>query len=191
MNLWMGPGRHCVCYPVSSGKLVNFGATAPAADWHRESWTAQGDVADLVTAYAGWSPRLRELFEAADTVSRWAIHDRTPLTSWARDRIVLLGDAAHPMLPFLAQGANQAIEDAACLAACLADPGLADVDAALAHYQHLRIPRVARIQEVSTANTELFHLPDGSDQRARDAQLAAGTPDGYDWIYRHDATKIN
>ncbi|MBU3064539.1 FAD-dependent monooxygenase [Nocardia sp. NEAU-G5] len=126
VNLWMGPEQHCVCYPVSGGRVLSFGATMPAADWQEESWTARGELADLLACYAGWSPQVLELLQAADAVSRWALHDRAPLASWVSNRIVLLGDAAHPMLPFLAQGVNQAIEDAATVAACLAE--FADLD---------------------------------------------------------------
>ncbi|MBB6415438.1 FAD-dependent monooxygenase [Streptomyces sp. AK010] len=106
------------------------------------------------------------------TTHQWALHDRPPLRTWSTDRITLLGDAAHPMLPFMAQGANQAIEDAMDLAACLADAPAGAVPERLAHYEALRVPRTAEVQCGSRGNAGLLHLPDGPAQRRRDAQMA-------------------
>lgn len=193
--LWLGPGRHTVCYPVSAGKLVSFAATAPAGDWHTESWTAQGRVADLLAAYPDWHPQVRDLFAAADRVTRWALHDRDPVTRWTTDRLALVGDAAHPMLPFFAQGANQAVEDAASLAVCLAEGGVGgDTSAppgpALERYLHTRRERTGEIQTISRRNTEMLHLPDGPQQRERDQHLAASAdPRSQDWLYGYDAER--
>ncbi|HET6633857.1 MAG TPA: FAD-dependent monooxygenase [Streptomyces sp.] len=189
VRVWTGPGRHCVTYPVSAD-TVSFAATVPAAEDAQcavgESWSAAGDPALLLDAYRGWHPLLRALFEAAGQVRRWALHDRDPVTRWCTARTALLGDAAHPMLPFMAQGANQAVEDAAALAVCLTDGH--PVPEALRRYAMLRIPRTTAVQQGSRANGATLHLADGAGQRRRDAamQSAAG-PGAMAWLYGHDA----
>jgi salicylate hydroxylase len=133
---------------------------------------------------------VRGIIAAADHTFKWALLDRDPLPRWTFGRISLLGDACHPMLPFLAQGAAQAIEDGATLAAVLRSVG--DVPAALRHYEALRLPRTARIQKVAAGNKTRNHLPDGPEQRERDAAMAAGAADwsigASAWVYDHDAT---
>jgi salicylate hydroxylase len=118
-TLWLGPGRHFVHYPISGGRLVNVVAIVPAGGWRTESWTADGDVSDLAAEFEGWDDRVHQLIDSATRTKRWAMYDRDPLERWSEGRITLLGDAAHAMLPFFAQGAAQAIEDAVVLAACL------------------------------------------------------------------------
>ncbi|MGH3170234.1 MAG: FAD-dependent monooxygenase, partial [Trebonia sp.] len=174
-TLWIGPGHHLVHYPVSAGRFVNLVAIAPAGDYTVESWTATGCVEEFLTEFAGWDPRLVALIEAAGTPGRWALLDRAPLRRWSHGRITLLGDAAHPMFPFFAQGAAQAMEDGAVLAASLA-ASPADPVAALRRYESLRRPRTTRLQEVSHARAHINHLPDGPEQRARDASFTAADP---------------
>jgi salicylate hydroxylase len=188
VQLWFGPDQHCVCYPVSSGRQVSFGATVSASDWREESWSARGDAAQLAKAYAGWHPDVIRLIEAAETVSRWALHDRESIDRLSVGRVAVIGDAAHPMLPFQAQGANQAIEDAVVLAACLADAGPIGLSAALRRYESIRLPRTTRIQRQSRANAETFHLVDGDAQRRRDssAQTSSGL-DRHEWLFGYDA----
>jgi salicylate hydroxylase len=188
VRLWFGPDRHCVCYPVSSGRQVSFGATVSAPDWREESWTARGEVAELAAAYAGWHPDVTRLIGAADTVSRWALHDRESTGRLSSGRVVVIGDAAHPMLPFQAQGANQAIEDAVVLAVCLLEAGRGDLAAALRRYERIRLPRTRRIQHQSRANRQTFHLVDGDAQRHRDtlAQTSSGL-DRHAWLFGYDA----
>ncbi|MEV1068838.1 FAD-dependent monooxygenase [Streptomyces sp. NPDC050263] len=188
VRLWFGPDQHCVCYPVSSGRQVSFGATVSASDWRDESWSARGDGAELTAAYAGWHPDVTRLIGAAETVSRWALHDRESLDRLSAGRVTVIGDAAHPMLPFQAQGANQAIEDAVVLAACLADTGLGNLGAALRHYERIRLPRTTRIQQQSRANATTFHLADGDAQRRRDAstQTSSGL-ERHEWLFGYDA----
>jgi salicylate hydroxylase len=186
-TLWLGHRHHLVHYPVSAGRLVNIVAFSPAQDGEVESWSAVGQVADLAAEFAGWDPRLGELIAAAEQVGRWSVLDRAPLPRWVRGRVALLGDAAHPMLPFFAQGAGQAIEDAAAIAVCLSagadDPGLA-----LARYERVRAPRANRVQEASRGRIAHHHLPDGPEQRARDAAFAGEDPLSHnDWIYAYDA----
>lgn len=188
VQLWFGPDQHLVCYPVSAGRQVSFGATVPASDWREESWSARGDATQLAVAYAGWHPDVARLIKAADGVSRWALHDRDGIDRLSAGRVTLIGDAAHPMLPFQAQGANQAIEDAAVLAACLAGAGPDGLDEALRRYAELRLPRTTRIQQQSRANAETFHLVDGDAQRRRDtsARRSSGL-DQHAWLFGYDA----
>ncbi|MET9854231.1 FAD-dependent monooxygenase [Streptomyces sp. NPDC006450] len=188
VQLWFGPDQHVVCYPVSSGRQVSFGATVPAPDWREESWTARGDVAELAAAYEGWHPDVTRLIGAAQTVSRWALHDREGIERLSSGRVTVIGDAAHPMLPFQAQGANQAIEDAVVLAACLAGAGPDRLSAALRRYERIRLPRTTRIQRQSRENAKTFHLEDGGAQQHRDtaAQTASGL-DRHEWLFGYDA----
>jgi salicylate hydroxylase len=185
-TLWVGPGHHLVHYPISAGELVNLVAFAPAGDYTTESWTATAPIGELLAEFAGWDERLVSLIRAAGTPGRWALLDRAPLTRWSSGTVTLLGDAAHPMFPFFGQGAAQAIEDGAALARCLAaDP--ADPAAALRRYESLRIPRTTRLQQVSHARAHVNHLPDGPEQRARDASFKDTDPlVASGWIYAHD-----
>jgi len=175
-----------VHYPISAGRFVNVVAFAPAGDWRIESWTAEGRIEDLRAEFAGWDPQLTSLLAAADRTGRWALLDRDPLPRWTDGPLAVTGDAAHPMFPFLGQGAAQAIEDAAVLAGCLAaDPG--DPPAALRRYETLRKPRTTQVQFLSHARLHANHLPDGPEQRARDAAFAGEDPLAHNaWIYGHD-----
>ncbi|MEV4345225.1 FAD-dependent monooxygenase [Actinoplanes sp. NPDC049596] len=187
-QIWMGPGRHFVHYFISGRRLVNFVAVVEQDHWTRESWTDRARIADVRAAFAGWHPQVREIIGAADETYLWALLDRPPIPRWSDGRVTLLGDAAHAMLPFMAQGAAQAVEDGATLTACLR---AGDVTAALALYERLRLPRTSRLQEMSAGNKTRFHLPDGPAQRERDAQMAAGSRawsfNALDWLYDHDA----
>jgi salicylate hydroxylase len=190
-TVWMGPGRHFVHYFVSSKRLLNFVALMEHDSWQRESWTDRGNLADVMAAYADWHPQIGAILGAADETFIWALFDRAPLPRWSAGRVTLLGDACHPMLPFMAQGAAQAIEDGATLAACLARFGIDDIPATLRRYEALRLPRASRLQAMSAINKQRFHLPDGPEQQARDAEMARGTTDwslaAIAWVYGHDA----
>jgi 2-polyprenyl-6-methoxyphenol hydroxylase-like FAD-dependent oxidoreductase len=188
-TLWIGPDHHLVHYPVSAGRYVNLVAIAPAGDYTTESWTATATIDEFLAEFDGWDKRLTGLIEAAGTVGRWALLDRAPLDQWSQGTVTLLGDAAHPMFPFFAQGAAQSIEDAAVLARGLAEA--ADdrdgLTAALRRYETLRLPRTTRLQEVSHARAHINHLPDGPEQRSRDAAFATTDPLAANgWIYRYD-----
>lgn len=189
-TLWLGPGQHLVHYPISAGRLVNIVAIVPAGDWQGESWTADGDVLDLQKAFSGWDAherRLQALLAAASETKRWALVDRTPLPRWTDGRISLLGDAAHPMLPFFAQGAAQAIEDAAVLADCLSGVTAGQVPQALLRYEARRRPRASQVQLMSCGREIRNHLPDGPEQIERDAAFARGDPLRQSaWLYGHD-----
>ena len=184
--VWLGPGRHVVHYPVSGGELVNLVAIAPAGGYVTESWTATATVAEFLAEFEGWDGRLTGLIGAANTPGRWALLIRQPLPRWTWGPVTLLGDAAHPMLPFLGQGAAQAFEDAAMLARCLAS-GQENPALALRRYESARIDRASRVQRGSHARADYNHLPDGPQQRARDETLRAADPLAANaWIYAHD-----
>ncbi|MDF5753080.1 FAD-dependent monooxygenase [Spongiactinospora sp. TRM90649] len=185
-TLWLGPGRHLVHYPISGGAQVNIVAFGPAHDWTTESWSAEGRAEDLRAEFAGWAPELTALLAAADRTGQWALLDRDPLPRWTNGPIALVGDAAHPMFPFYAQGAAQAIEDAAVLARCLADQPT-DPSAALERYERIRRPRATRVQQASRDRAETNHLPDGPAQQVRDESFAKEDPLTHNgWIYGHD-----
>ncbi|GHF41328.1 salicylate hydroxylase [Amycolatopsis bartoniae] len=188
VRAWLGPNRHLVAYPVGrGGRYVNLVCVVPAAGWSAESWTAPGSVAELRAQFEGWSPRLTELLDAVrEPVYRWGLYDREPLSRWSTPSTTLVGDACHPMLPFLAQGAAQAIEDAVVLARSLTG----DRAAGLAAYEAERLPHTALIQRQSWANNVRFHLPDGPGQRERDAAMTSGeimSLDALSPVLGHDA----
>ncbi|MFE9451718.1 FAD-dependent monooxygenase [Streptomyces sp. NPDC006739] len=191
IRLWLGPRRHFVCYPVSGGRLMSFAAIAPLAHAGAESWSAAGDPAELVAAFEGWRGLVSDITRAVDGVRRWALYDRPELRTWFSDRLTVLGDAAHPMLPFMAQGANQAVEDAVELAALLAGARRDDIPGLLARYEEARAPRTAAVQKGSRGHTEAMHLPDGPRQRERDHAMsrAAGLTGLREraWLYGHEA----
>ena len=135
--------------------------------WHTESWTAKGKVPDLAAAFRNFHPPVPELAGAVEEVYKFAIYDRAPLAEWTSGRVSLLGDASHPMVPFMAQGAAMAIEDAAILARCLRG-GAGDVSGALLRYSHTRQERTSRMQSGSRADT-------------------SGTWGGRDWVYGYNA----
>ena len=191
-TLWVGPGRHVAHYPIRNRAWVNAVAITPtitpAQEWSPETWVATGDVSELVAQFDGWDSRLTDLLAASATATRWPLLEREPLPRWSAGRIALLGDSAHPMFPFLAQGAGQAFEDAACLSACLAGARTADAAAALDRYQLLRMARATEVQRRSREASDEEHLPDGPEQRLRDEQLARHDPLEYNsWLYDHDA----
>jgi 2-polyprenyl-6-methoxyphenol hydroxylase-like FAD-dependent oxidoreductase len=138
-QIWMGPGKHIVMYYVAAKRLLNFVGIMEQDSWTRESWTDRGDVKNLRAAFADWDSNLRAIFEAIDETFILGLFDRAPLSRWSVGRVTLLGDACHPMLPFMAQGAAQALEDGVSLAGCLTTIG--DVPAALSHYEKMRLPR--------------------------------------------------
>jgi salicylate hydroxylase len=187
-TLWLGPERHLVHYPVSAGREVNIVTAGPAGDWREESWTAEGRVEDLAAEFAGWAEPVRQLIAGATETKRYAFFDREPVKRWTQGRVAIMGDAAHPMLPFFAQGASQAIEDAAVLAGCLREARSPEVEDALRRYETLRRERASKVQMISRERREHHHLPDGPEQRRRDAAFADEDPlDHNAWIYGHDA----
>jgi salicylate hydroxylase len=141
---WIGPNGHVICYPIDRGETLNIFAGHVTDQWVEESWSAQSSQAELLAAYEGWNEALLGMFRHVHHVYKWGIYDRDPLPEWTRGRITLLGDAAHPTMPTLAQGGNMAIEDGYVLAGCLARHA-GDVCAGLADYVAERQPRTARV----------------------------------------------
>jgi salicylate hydroxylase len=189
---WMGPDAHCVHYWVAAKRLMNVVCVVEHGNWTSESWTDRGDVAEVLARYEGWHPIVRGLIGAFPETFIWALHDRAPLPRWSDGRVTLLGDACHPMLPMMAQGAAQSIEDGAALASLLkAMPD--DVPGALQRYEEVRKPRTTRLQEASAANRKRFHLQDGPEQQQRDAALATSgdrSIANIGWLYQHDAADV-
>jgi 2-polyprenyl-6-methoxyphenol hydroxylase-like FAD-dependent oxidoreductase len=186
--IWLGPGRHAVRYPVARGRQVNVVATAPVDDWDAASWAVAGRTEDVLRAYDGWHPRVRAMLAAADRVTCWALHDAPAPARLGTRRVAVVGDAAYPMLPFGAQGANQAIEDAVALAVCLDGTGPAGVPEALRRYERVRLPRRIRVGEAVRDNASSHHVVEVAAQRRRDRGIRAGEhPRNRDWLYGYDA----
>jgi salicylate hydroxylase len=171
-QMWLGKAKHFLSFPVRTGELVNYVGFVPADAEMKESWSAPGDPAVLRREFAGWDPRIERLLSQVQTTFRWALYDREPLPSWTRGRLTLLGDAAHPMLPHLGQGANQAIEDGMALATILERAGRARAPAALLAYERLRRERVAAVQHGARENG-LRYDSFYADLAVRDAEIAA------------------
>src|SRR5262249_45550671 len=177
-----------VRYPVARGRQVNVVATTPVDRWGTRSWTVPGRTTDVLSAYDGWHPRVRGTLAAADRGTCWAVHDAPAPRHMSTRRRVAVGAAAYPMLPFGAQGANQAIEDAVALAVCLAGTGPAGVPAALHRYGQVRLPRRIRVGEAVRDNASGHHLADVAAQRRRDREIRAGQHlRNREWLHRYDA----
>ena len=192
-QVWMGPRAAFRALLRQRPSLVNFVAIVEQDTWTRESWTDRGEVADALAAFEGWHPQVRTILGSVDETFVWALFDRPPLERWSVGRVTLLGDACHAMLPFMAQGAAQAIEDGATLAACLGDAGPTSA-AALRRYEPVRIPRTSRA--AGDVGQQQDPLPSRRRPRAaaRDAEMASGSTDwsfrAVAWIYGHDAAKV-
>jgi salicylate hydroxylase len=183
LQFWAGPGRHLLHYAIDGGRTVNFLAVVRVPEWPNETWMEPCPVSDAVDAFAGWHPAVTEMVGATDVGARWALHDLVPLPRWHTRRVVLIGDAAHAMVPHQGQGANQTIEDAIVLADCLAAHDLA---AALQYYEALRRKRTVGVQWLSRRTADLMHMPDGPEIAPRDA-LFADLYSHLAWIHSHDA----
>jgi salicylate hydroxylase len=165
---WIGPNRHAVVYWIAAGELFAVNAAIRDADWARESWTDEAPPAEVLPAFAGWHEPLLERIRRCSVFLRGAVFVRRPLEHWAFGRVALLGDAAHAMEPFQAQGAAQAMEDAYVLGECLDGVASTDVPAALRRYEEIRMQRAEEMQASSRAAADTFYLPDGDLQRERD-----------------------
>ena len=170
--MWAGPSRHFLVFPVRHGTMVNYVGFVPTDEEMKESWSAPGDSAMLRREFEGWDPRIGNVLKQVDKTFRWALYDREPLPTWTKGRLTLLGDAAHPMLPHLGQGANQSIEDGMALATILARMDTSAVPAALLAYERLRRHRVAEVQ-LGARQHGLRVDSACSDLGVRDAELVA------------------
>ena len=157
-TVWLGPNKHFVTYHVNGGKSINCVCLVEQDGWLNESWSEKGEIGELKRAYKGWNRTIETLLQHADpnTLYKWALHDRLPMKQWSKGRIVVLGDAAHPMLPFLAQGAAMAIEDGAVLANCI--DNFDEVEEALKYFEKIRKPRTSYVQSAARRNAKVLHL---------------------------------
>jgi len=191
----MGPDRHVVSYFIGRNRShLNLVCISPEDSWESESWTEQGTIEDLYSRFEGWSSDFLSLLgRVEEPVFRWALYDREPLEQWGIGTTTLLGDACHPMLPFMAQGSCQAIEDAVVLARCLSDVSTSDAVSALRRYEDARQGRTAQVQTSSLMNRDLFHMVDGQEQRDRDMIFSISPPGMsiLDWVYEYDALTIS
>ncbi len=193
-SVWLGEGKHAVTYLLRGGTLANLVGVVERDDWQQESWTEKGVREQAMADFAGWHPTITTLLEQAEQHYRWALFDRDPLDQWVDGRAVVIGDAAHPMLPFMAQGAVQAIEDGYVLARSLAEHD--DSDSALNHFFHARRDRTATVQKAARRNMGIFH------QRTTGGKLSTYGPmwlagkipgqEAFDaqleWLYGYDVT---
>jgi salicylate hydroxylase/6-hydroxynicotinate 3-monooxygenase len=149
---WWGPDRHIVMYPVTAARDETYFVTSvPDPEWDVESWSAEGDMAEVRRAFAGFHADVRRVLDACRRVHKWALFERDPLPSWSQGPVVLLGDACHPMMPYMAQGGASALEDAAMLVRCLEE--VSGLDKALRSYEATRLQRTTRLQLTSRENT--------------------------------------
>jgi salicylate hydroxylase len=170
--MWLGKSKHFLTFPIRSGQLINYVGFVPADAEMKESWSAPGDPDLLRAEFEGWEPRIGALLSRVQNTFRWALYDREPLPVWTKGRLTLLGDAAHPMLPHLGQGANQSIEDGMALATILAKADRTQVTPALAAYERLRRERVAAVQRGARENGMRYDSA-YSDLGVRDAEIRA------------------
>ena len=186
IQFWTGPGGHLLHYPIGDGDVVNFLAVVDEPRrWEAESWVVDAAPEEIAGSFAGWHPAVVQMVSATQLHQRWALFGQRPLNRWHRGRAVLLGDAAHAMLPHYGQGANQTIEDAAVLAQCLSASGPADLEGALRTYERLRRARTRHVARVSWWASDELHLQDGPDADRRDELLAA-VPESVRWIHEYD-----
>jgi salicylate hydroxylase len=195
-SFWLGPNSHVVTYYVRGGEAVNIVAVAETKDWVEEAWNVASSKEEMLRAFQGWHPNIEALFQRVDEVYKWGLFDRDPMTTWSQGHITLLGDAAHPMLPFLSQGAAMAIEDAYVLAASLAGHG-DDIASALRDYEAERLPRTSRVQLEARERGRTYHLPSALSQAKRDFMfwlrgLFNPHTSGIraNWVYEYDARKF-
>jgi salicylate hydroxylase len=190
VQLWMGPDAHLVAYPISGARRINVVAVVPGT-WNRPGWSAPGEIGEIKTVFASprWSSAARMMINAVDEWRKWALFTVPGGGEWAEGAVALIGDAAHAMLPFAAQGAGMAIEDAAVLAKCLGEtrlPGGPTIAVAMQRYARLRRPRVSRVQRAARQQGRIYHLA-GPAADARDLAIKLMGPERMlarqDWIY--------
>ena len=188
-TIWFGPDRHLVHYMIRGGRQFNVVAIAPARPTLEQTWTEPATAGQLVAEFAGWDDRVAAMLSKAkdEDVSVWAMYRRRRDPVWVDGRIALLGDACHAMLPYQAQGASQAMEDAAVLAEELGGVTTDGIAQALRRYANRRATRAGMVQDAALANKDFYHLPDGPQQEERDSRLRDFTGESlvsYDWLWR-------
>lgn len=191
---WIGPGAHVVTYPLRGGELMNFVGIVERDDWRVESWTEAGTTSECAADFAGWHADVQTLIAGIDKPYKWALVGRKPLDTWTSGRVTLMGDAAHPTLPFLAQGANMAIEDALVAARCI-ELFKDDLPTALRRYERTRMARTSRIVLGSMENGRRFHNPALSDPDGAQAYVSQQWAEDevrqrYHWLFEYDALTV-
>lgn len=191
--LWVGPGAHIVHYPLRQGQLLNFVGVVERSEWVGESWSQQGTREELHNDYAKWHEDVHALIDHIDTPFKWSLRGRQPLTQWSKGRVALLGDACHPTLPYLAQGAVMAIEDGYVLARALDIH--ADAGQALRAYDAARVERANSLVSKSTENGKRFHSdelinPSTAKNYIDREWSEASIGQRYDWLYGYDADRV-
>lgn len=184
MRNWLGAGKRFMAYPVRNGDLLNYVGFVPTDEQMKESWSAPGDPAELAAEFAGWDPQVSAILSKVTSCFRWGLYDREPQRVWTRGRLALLGDAAHPMLPHVGQGANQAIEDAVALGIILEQAEPVSVPKALLVYERVRRERTARVQAMSRVSQTRFEATNDLDTRDRDM---SDLPAERAWLWNYDA----
>ncbi|MFV0460679.1 MAG: FAD-dependent monooxygenase [Actinomycetales bacterium] len=187
IQFWVGPGRHCLHYPIGSGAHNFFLVERHPAPWPHKSWIAPTNDDEKLAGFKDWHPAIIEMVSAVSCTERWGLFHRPPLGRWSKGRLTLIGDAAHALVPHHGQGANQSIEDAMVLADQLRATD--DWDAARAEYERLRRGRTRKVQYASITTADVLHLPDGPRAEERNARLSA--PDAWDrhldWVHSFKA----
>jgi len=190
---WVGPGRHVVHYPLRAGTLMNVVGIVERGDWQVESWSTQGDPQELLRDFSGWHDDVQTLMRNVEKPFKWALATREPLMTWSRGCVSLLGDACHPTLPMLAQGAAQAIEDGVVLARALAQQ--ADIPAGLRTYEAARVERTARMVRGSAENATRFHNPalahaEGAADYVSREWAEERIRERYEWLFTYRADEV-
>ncbi|RMA59932.1 salicylate hydroxylase [Acidovorax sp. 100] len=191
--LWVGPGAHIVTYPIRRNELLNFVGVVEKAEWTSESWSQQGSHEELHEDFSKWHSHVHALIDQIETPFKWSLRGRKPLQRWSTGRITLLGDACHPTLPFLAQGAAMSIEDGYVLARALDEKS--DIGAALQAYDGARIERANKIVSKAEENGKRFHNDEMLDPTKARAFVnrewsEENVSQRYDWLYSYDAERI-
>jgi len=192
---WLGPRGHVLHYPVRRGEVMNFISVVERSDWLAESWTIEGTKGELADDFRGWHADVHALIEHLDTPYKWALMGRAPMDRWARGRITLLGDACHPTLPFLGQGAVMAMEDAYVVAACV-EKYFAEPATALARYEEIRRDRTAAVVRKAHENRSQIFSPALADDDAIATSVVrewqkVRVRERMDWLYAYDATALS
>jgi len=194
---WVGPGAHVIHYPLRNNQLINFVGAVERSDWQVESWSEQGTVEECLRDFEGWHEDVQSLISAIETPFKWALMVREPMTTWVSGNATLLGDACHPTLPFLAQGAAMAIEDGYLLARCLAEHGQdgAGPGAALKRYEALRIERTSRVVRGSAANATRFHNPELARAEGASSYVSREwsedrVKERYNWLFEYNVDEV-
>lgn len=191
---WVGPGAHVIQYPLRGGELVNFVGAVEGGGWEVESWSERGTHEECLRDFAGWHEDVQAMIRAIEVPYKWALKVREPMPQWSKGGVTLLGDACHPTLPFLAQGAGMALEDGYVLARAL-DRYRDDLPQALAQYEAARHERTARIVRSSAANAARFHNPALGHAEGAAAYVSTEwsedrVKERYEWLFRYDVDAV-